>query len=271
MVATGELFGSLVTDDAKLWRSIRSEIKTWASKSAKSWFRKAMTVKLQLSIRRVKPVKVSKKVLLITSNNPEAEKAVEACVESGKRHGEEHDLEILRLEEDLEISDFLKRYDLTWNERYSEAHTPFSHVKLFCLHFKSWLNCAELGEPMLVLQQGSVFRSRVPTLRFKDVAVLGTSDQSLESRSKEKEVFYPRRSLENGYCYAVTPHGARKLIEATQREMVYSVKQFICKRRVDIICCTEQHRPVDLTEALSPPQDIVDPQDVIWAHYRADD
>lgn len=271
LVADGKLFGSLVTDDTKLWRSSQPEIKIWLSGLTRLVVEKTMAGKVWISTRKIEPIKISKKVLTITRDDPLAKKATEACIESGKRYGEHYGLEILTLESDLNISDFFKRHNLTWNERGSEDSSFPSDIRDFYLHFKTWLNCVETGEPMMIMQQGTVFRAPVPAFRFKDVIALGATNSISAVSSGRNEIFYPKHSLVDVYCYAITPSGARKLIEATQREMTETVHKFICKRRVDVIYCAELSPPMNFMTKLAQPHIIVEPQESIWKSYRAGD
>lgn len=271
MIADGKLFGSPVKDDAKLWRSIWPEIKIWLTELVHLIVGKTMKTKVQISVRKTNLVKISKKFLLITRDDSLAKKAAEACIKSGKQYGEYHDLEVLTIEKNLNVSDFFKRNNLTWSERESEFFSFPSDLKDFCLHFRAWLNCAKTGEPVLIMQQGTMFRSPVPALRFKDVIVFGTNSSILTISSKKSEIFYPKYSLIDAYCYAITPLGARKLIEVSQRKIIGTVHKFICKRYVNIIYCTERSHPVNFTSALAQPHDIVKPQDATWKSYSTDD
>ncbi len=230
-----------------------------------------MTAKVQISIRKIKPVKISKKVLTITGDNPLAKKAAEACIKSGKQYGEHNRLEILTAENYSNILDFFKRHNLTWNERRLESFSFPSDIRDFYLHFKTWLNCVKTGEPILIMQQGTVFRSPIPALRFKDVIVLGTTSSITTASSKKNEIFYPKRSLIDAYCYAITPLGARKLIEVTQQEMTETVHKFVCKRHVNIIYCAERSHPVNFTNELAQAHNIVEPQETVWGNYSTGD
>lgn len=268
---SGQLFGSPVTDDVKLWRSVKDEVKSQLAEVVGDGFEKAVTVKLQFSIRKIEPVRIAKKILIIDRDSSLSRKAKEACLASGKQHGEHRSMEVLTTENDLNIRDFFKRHNLTWNERDSETPVLFEGTKDFCLHFKSWLDCVRLKEPMMIMRQGTVFRSPVPVVRFKDVIVFGETHPLSRISSSKAEIFYPKYSLEDAYCYAVTPRGARKLIEAAQREITQAVNKFICKRYVDIIYHTEQSRPVEFMDALAHLPETVESQETVWKSYKAGD
>lgn len=271
LIANKDLFGSPVTDDTKLWRSYEPEIKHWLFELMRSAINKIMTAKTQIAVRKIKPIKITKKILIISRNHPSAETAAEACTESEKQYEEHHDLEVLRIEDEFDILDFFKRHNLSWNERDSESPFPFDGTREFYLHFTSWLNCVKTGEPTLIMRQGTVFRSPIPALRFKDVIVLGEIHSISSVSPPKKEIFYPKYHAEDAYCYAITPLGARKLIEATQREFIQGTDKFICKRHVDIIYYAERFHPVDFIHESSNLEINVESQETIWTSYSTDD
>lgn len=268
LVATGKLFGGPATDDEKLWHSARAEIAPRLTEAAKNRWIKIMTPIVRVRVRRIKPVKISGKTLLITDGATLHREISKSCIESAKRYGEEDGLTISTLEDDFDLLDAFKRNNLTWNDRNAELFIYFSKIKNFYLHFKAWLECVELEKPALLMQQGCLFRSEIPELRFKDVIVLGSPYNPSSGTAGKREAFYPKQTLEDVYCYAITPRGARKLLEAAQKHIVQSVNSFICKRYVDIICCTKQACPVDFLDQLSMPKDIVQPQEEVWESYE---
>lgn len=264
LAARNYLFGSPVTDERKLWSSVKYEIIPLLKRVRNGWLVKIMTAVLRLRLKTVKPVTPVKKFFLVKEKDPSAEKAKALCIESAERYEENRNLEIVTMK-DFDSADFFDRHRLTWNERDAETSVPFAGTKIFSVHYKLWLDCVKLDGPVMVIQQGVTLRSRVPALRFKHVLVLAAL--WTPSELKGKEAFYPDDSLQDAYCYLITPEGARALIKAARRNLVGPVGKFICKRYVDIICCTRQFSPVSFNKQIAERADIVKPQEEVWEDY----
>lgn len=201
---------------------------------------------LQVAIKRLGartaiPIKPGKKFLIALTEMPLSVEAADRCIESAKQYNEHHNLEVISAVDKHRAKDFFICHGLTYSLILG-AHDTLSLMGCFSSHFKLWLHCMELGEPIIILEHDAVFRAAIPPLKFKHVIMLGHPHYPQEHEyinqlkpGSGREIFHPWPHLLGTHAYAITPEGAHKLVETARRQLLPPVDVFICKQYVDIL------------------------------------
>ena len=205
------------------------------------------TAGVRLRIRRIKPVKPSRKFIITLLNLPQSAQAAQRCIESAKRYNEHDGLEIAPAIDKFQALDFFHQHGFTWLHTDYNAELgkdPLPEMGCFASHYLLWQRCIKLGEPIIVLEHDAIFRAPIPPLRFKHVILLSRPafsqpDYSYDWKTlrtpEPREIFYPLEVLAAAHCYAITPEGAEILVERADKELVVPSDSFINKNKVDIL------------------------------------
>ena len=228
-------------DEKKLWARLRKDIVPALKFVAATQRVKIRSTGVNLSVFGHKPVIPSKKLLITLTDMPASVRMAKRCIESAKQHGENHNLEILPEANKLESRDFFIRHHLTWC--WWAGGDTLAAMGCFASHFKLWLRCMDLGEPVIVLKHNALFRAPIPTLKFRHVLILSgprnaTITSSVFAACKKGIVFYPHDCLLGMGAYAITPEGAHRLVKAAKEELLRPVDRFIRKELVSILYYT---------------------------------
>ncbi len=274
LTATGQLLGAPAGEE-KLRHQFKQNLKWFIKSFITTQQARAKTAGVRVRVRMIAPVRPSKKFLITLTGLPLSVAAAERCLESAKRHGEDHDLEIVPAIDKFQSRDFFTRHGLTWNRR-SSNFDPLAGMGCFSSHFKLWLRCMELGEPIVALEHDAVFRAPLPALRFKHVIMLGKPLFLNPSKlalikaigaHKQREVFHPWNFLMGTHCYAIAPEGACRLVEAARRQLLPPVDHFICKRYVNILYY--HPHPVDLDDRFTTIASTAPGGSPLWQDHQA--
>ena len=234
------LFDGAPPDEKKLWERLRKDIMPALKYAAATQWIKIRSAGVSLSVSVHKPVIPSKKLLITLTDMPASVRMAKRCIESAKQHGEDHNLEILPAVSKFESRDFFIRHNLTWCWEDKENDT-LAEMGCFASHFKLWLRCMDLGEPVIVLEHDALFRTSIPTLKFRHVLMLGVNNALWSSKfkvldaSKKGIIFYPHDCLLGTGAYAITPEGTHRLVKAAKEELLIPVDCFIRKELVSIL------------------------------------
>ena len=223
-------------DEKKLWKRLRKDIMPALKSVAATPRAKIRNADVSLPVSGYKPVIPSKKLLITLTGMPVSMSVAKRCIESAKQHGEDHNLEILPAVSRFESRDFFIRHHLTWC--WMEGKDTLAAMGCFASHFKLWLRCMDLGEPIIALEHDAVFHAPIPTLKFRHVFMLGGPDETWFHPCDKKITDYPIDHLMGTYAYAITPEGAHKLVKAAKEEFLFPVDRFIRKELVSILSYT---------------------------------
>ena len=230
-------------DEKKLWKQLRKDIMPALKYAAANQWINIRSAGVSLSVSVHKPVIPSKKLLITLTDMPASVRMAKRCIESAKQHGEDHNLEILPAVSKFESRDFFIRHHLTWCWEDKENDT-LAAMGCFASHFKLWLRCIDLGESVIALEHDALFRTSIPTLKFRHVLMLGVHNTIWSSKFKVLDmckkgiVFYPHDCLLGTGAYAITPEGAHRLVKAAKEELLIPVDGFIRKELVSILYYT---------------------------------
>ena len=249
---SSRIFGAPINEE-KLWNAFKGKMATIPSVCLAPftyWYRRnlwveARTIGVRIRVQTIKPIKPGKKFIITLVNLPQSMEAAEHCIESAKLHGEHHGLEITPATSKFEAEDFFIRHGFTWfhtDYNFRKGKDPLPEMGCFASHYRLWQRCVELDEPIIILEHDAVFRSSIPPLRFKHVILLSRpSFTNGRYRFRDlrhprpREIFYPMNMLAAAHCYAISPSGARILINAAERELIFPADSFINKARMDIL------------------------------------
>ena len=256
IVSENRLWGAPVNDE-KLWNFYKIKIfkflwerlkvkldpiKKWTERN---WQIELRTVFVHVRARTIKPVKPTRKFIITLTNLPQSVRVAERCIESAKRCGEHHGLEIAPAVDKFKAMDFFLRHNFTWyhtDYNVARAKDPLPEMGCFASHYLVWKRCIELEEPIIVLEHDAIFRRPIPPLRFKHIILLSKPSYMIGGYELDKirqphlrEIFYPMHVLAAAHCYAITPAAARILVKAAHRELIVPADSFICKDRVNIL------------------------------------
>ncbi len=273
LTAPGNLLGAPGNEE-KIWHEFKSRIGEFAEHFAKLLWLRARNAEAHFRLRAAAPVKPHKKFLITLVNLPLSVEAAERCIESAKRYGENGRLEIMPAIDQFKSQDFFTRHGLTWNSQVS-TNQPAPAMGCFASHFKLWLRCIELGEPIIALEHDAVFRAPIPTLKFRHVIMLGKplfQGESLIDAAnppRGRETHHPWRYLLGTHCYAITPEGAHRLVEAARRRLLLPTDHFMHKKYIDILYYHPY--PVDLKPGFTSIANTLPDgpgQEEVWKTYK---
>ncbi len=240
-------------NEEKLWNAFKKKIAdalympfSWLPRRYRNnlWI-EARTLGVRVRVQTIKPVKPAKKFIITLVNLPQSLKAAERCIESAKQHGEHHGLEIFPAVSKFEAHDFFIRHGFTWfhtDYNFDKGKDPLPEMGCFASHYLLWQRCIDFDEPIIILEHDAEFRSPIPPLRFKHAILLSRPSFTTGNyRYKDircprpREIFYPMKVLAAAHCYAISPSGARILVDAADRELILPADSFINKDRLDIL------------------------------------
>ncbi len=246
--APGRLLGAPPTEE-KLWNHFKQQLRetpgVWlrplTRRYRNNFWVETRTLGVRTRLQTVTPVRPTKKFVITLTELPQSVQVAERCIESAKRYGEHHGLEIMPAVDKFRAPDFLTQHGLSWHHITLSDDIP-PEMGCFASHYKLWQRCVELGEPIIVLEHDAIFRSPIPPLRFKHVILLSKPAHNLGAykleavRSpKPREIFYPMNMLAGAHCYAITPRGAEFLVDAARRKLITAADLFINKHHLDIL------------------------------------
>ncbi len=204
------------------------------------------TARARVRLSKVKPVKPVRKYIIALTDVPVSIAAARRCIESAKLYGEDDNLEIFPGVGKHESREFFFQNGLTKRYWQGRPNDSLALSGCFSSHYKLWLRCIELGEPIIVLEHDAKFLAPIPPLKFRHLISLCANDGFMSQRVRcifrlfgkpeGKEVYSPFGMAPGTCCYAIKPEGARKLIEAAHREPIMSTDNFIRPEIVDLFC-----------------------------------
>ena len=243
----------------------------------------------RMKLEKIKPVVSARKYLITLVNLPRSAEAAEKCLASASLHGEEHNVEIFPAIDRYQSESFFTEHDLIWE---TPNRTLYDKAAMGCFasHFSLWLKCIELDEPIIVMEHDVVFISKIPPLKFRHIAALSCNDSSTHfyhrfSKNKKQrltpqciESYHPAEHLPGTGAYAITPAGARILVEEAHCRYAAPTDVFIRKMLVHIV--SYYPMPFDHTDSFSSIQYPPDPPDLgsnykaaeeVWSEYNFND
>ena len=221
-----------------LWSHPRKQQKIALSQPVMHMGNALLRVRTNLS--GVKSVTPARKYLITLTNLPQSREAAEKCIASAKLYGEDETLEIFSAVDRFCAEAFFVGHGLSW---ISRGRTSVREAAMGCFasHFSLWLKCMELNEPIIILEHDVVFVSKVPTLRFRHIASLSQCE-AWDAMSKVKagyrentENYYPFSYMKGAGAYAITPDGARLLVNDARSGVTFGTDNFIRKNVVSIV------------------------------------
>ena len=139
-----------------------------------------------------------------------------------QKENPEYDTTGIALLTDEEFVSLYEKYTLSWSFRRLET------IMHFMLHFKGWVHCMESGEPVLIAEYGTAPPPFMPDVSFKHLAVL-TSQGNLYHDGLAREQIFRFPHVVSPCCYAITPDGACRLVEAAGRLLLTSLQAFTAR------------------------------------------
>ena len=262
LISENFLFGAPINNE-KLQQCIKQNAKLARKITIK-------TLGIRIQLKTIKAVKPAKKFLIMSTDQASVKNA-KHCIESAKQYQEDHNLEIIPTMNESELQNFFINNELSWHCRPTlKKNFIFCLQTKLALHFKAWLHCIELGNPVLVLEDYVKFCTSIPALKFKHVISLYTRREPYIaytiSRFQTKERFYTTDVLDCLSCYAIKPEGAQRLINMVRQNLTSPEKlnHLICKKDVHII-----YYP--LFTNLDNEKPLITPiptQKEIWGNYK---
>lgn len=139
-----------------------------------------------------------------------------------------------------------KLYDIKWNKPGVRG--------CFVSHYHAWVKCLELGHDIIVLEHDARIINEYPKVEFTDVLQLGYNRNGIDDTHDQEPWTEPNTFERKGVCmmdgahaYAITPQGAKKLIDGVQTHGMAPADWHICDLYVDI-------------QVLRPRIALIDPQ-----------
>ena len=124
-----------------------------------------------------------------------------------------------------------KLYDIKWNKPGVRG--------CFVSHYHAWLKCIELDQTIIVLEHDARIVAEYPQVDFDDVLQLGynkTQPEHVTEIQVQANTFERKgiKMIEGTHAYAITPQGAKKLINGTTTHGMAAADWHICDLFVDI-------------------------------------
>ena len=111
----------------------------------------------------------------------------------------------------------------------------------FVSHYHAWLKCIELEHNIIVLEHDARIVNEYLEVEFEDVLQLGHNrngvDDAQDQQSWTEENTFQRKGvymMDGAHAYAITPQGAKKLVEAVHTRGMSPADWHICNEHVDI-------------------------------------
>jgi len=143
-----------------------------------------------------------------------------------------------------------KLYDIKWKKPGVRG--------CFVSHYHAWLKCLELGHNIIVLEHDARIINEYPSVQFNDVIQLGYNKNGVDEYHDQEPWAEPNtferkgvRMLEGTHAYAITPQGAKKLIDATVTHGMAPADWHICATHVDIQTLRPRIALIDPKESLT--------------------
>ena len=238
------------------------------------------TVLLQVRMRRerIKAIVPAKKYLITLVRLPDSVAAAEKCRASAKLYGEDDNIEIFPAISQYQSEAFFIKHGIRW---HLSSSTLYNRAAMGCFasHMSLWIKCIELDQPIIIMEHDVVFESRIPALAFKHIIRLSSLSFSCSPVLNKKyplrnntEYYYPCSHLIGAGAYAITPQGARLLIEKAHTvDYVSPADWHIEKNTVDIIMYNPPPlRQINYFSSLTTEQrgkDLESPA-TVWSRYR---
>ena len=228
-------------NEKKIWNALKQDIHTIFMNIYKVQSINIRTIKVRIQVKKFKPIKPSKKFVITLTNLPLSVQATERCIKSCRQYGEDNNLEIVSAVDKFNSQKFFTDNNLTWYENYSIRTEPFSGMGCFSSHFKLWLRCIDLGEPIIILEHDAILHSSIPQLRFKHIIMIGKPYfhyhilRSIPHKGKKREVALPWPYIAGTHAYAITPEGAHKLVKQAPQQLLPPVDVFMSRKNIDVL------------------------------------
>ena len=204
-------------------------------------------------ITRIKAREVRRKFIITLMEDPPSLSAAKRCRQSISRHGG-GDAEYFAAIDEKHSEELLRKHGISWESRGIPRHQA-ALMGCFASHFLLWLKCLELNEPIMIFECDALCVSALPARpRFRHVINLADGEyrrndcyhrgllQFLDTEPFQGSVYYMgiMNSLPSTVAYALSPAGARRLVEAAKKKSACEADLFISKDKVDTI----EHHPL---------------------------
>jgi len=143
-----------------------------------------------------------------------------------------------------------KLYDIKWRKPGVRG--------CFVSHYHAWLKCIELGHDIIVLEHDARIINEYSKVEFKDVLQLGYNrngvDDAQDQQPWTEQNMFERKGvhmMDGAHAYAVTPQGAKKLIDAVSTHGMAPADWHICDTHVDIQVLRPRIAMIDPQESLT--------------------
>ena len=202
-------------------------------------------------ITRVEAREVRRKFIITLMEDPPSLSAAEQCRQSISRHGG-GDAERFAAVDERRSEELLRKHKISW-ESVGKTRKQTAMMGCFASHFLLWLKCLELNEPIMIFECDALCVSALPSrLRFRHVINLADGEcredplrnsglaRLLETKPFQGSSYYAGGSIPGTVAYALSPAGARRLVEAAREKGACEADAFIAKDKADII----EHHPL---------------------------
>ena len=202
-------------------------------------------------ITRVEAIEVRRKFIITLMEDPPSLPAAEQCRQSISRHGG-GDAERFAAVDERHSEELLRRHGISWKSM-GDRDSHKALMGCFASHFLLWLKCLKLNEPIMIFECDALCVSALPSrLRFRHVINLADGEyrrdlsgngrllEFLDTEPFRGSVYYLWASIPGAVAYALSPAGARRLVEAARKKAACEADVFIAKDKVDLI----EHHPL---------------------------
>ena len=165
---------------------------------------------------------------------PQSVEAAERCIKSAVRNGVEVEMFAATTPADNPAKYLEERGVPT--EGFREVYSRFDNcVAAFTSHYRLWEKAYNEKETLLVLEHDAYFVDQIPNVPFADILSLGHPSYGSWKTPPNlgKNALVSKQYLPGAHAYAVTPQGAKKLLEAAPHcagptDIFISNKNFNC-------------------------------------------
>jgi len=203
---------------------------------------------------------------ITVKNNEISEKAMDKCLKSSKKVGNDFDIKVFDAYTEDDVESYMSKNNLKWNYpwegsqldfvtglRKSAYTTRVKEKRIACAlsHYELWKKCVDTSQPFLILEHDAFFENKID-FQPQDFPynILGINDpigatrKSREYREKilnNKERFQPvpyidsfeiPQGLAGNSAYIIKPAGAAKMINLASEFGLWPNDALMCKQLV---------------------------------------
>lgn len=160
-----------------------------------------------------------KSFVITIKDNPKSVKSAERCITSARKVGLPVRMWEATTPKDDPEEKYLREGLSTdgMREDYSRFHNC---AAAFFSHYSLWKKCVQLNENFIIFEHDAVVKDVIPNMNFKYVINIGKPSYGKYNTPPTLGVnpLTSKRYMPGAHAYAITPAGARLLIEQAQRK-----------------------------------------------------